>query len=148
MEQLLKDIVTRLTTQLPYLNWVGVVDDELLPPTTVEPPMVGVKDGGLLSPSTPGQKDREQLTIFVMAYQSLNLGEPGSAVVGSASQLGDAGKGLLAIQEDLQTALNDELFSHRFTFAHREALDPSRIITVESRLLSMLRARFLYRRIA
>lgn len=147
MEQLLKDTVARLTTELPYLNWVGVLDDELLPPATVEPPFVGLRDGGVLSPSAPDRKDREQLTVLVVAYQALNLGEPGAAVIGSEAQLGAAGKGLLAIQDDVRTALNDYLFNFRFAFAHREALDASQVIASDHRLLSLLRARYLYRRI-
>lgn len=147
MEQLLRDIITRLQSSLPYLHWIGALDDELLPPATVMPPFVGVKDGGLLSPSLPGQKDKETLTVIMIAYQSLNLGETGAAVLGSEAQLGDAGKGLLAIHADIRSMLNDYLFDNRFYFAHREDLQASRVIGNDQRLLSMQRALYQYRRL-
>lgn len=148
MEQLLRDIITRLQSSLPYLHWIGALDDELLPPATVMPPFIGVKDGGLLSPSLPNQKDKETLTVLVIAYQSLNLGETGAAVLGSEAQLGDAGKGLLAVHADVRATLNDHLFDNRFYFAHREDLQASRVIGNDQRLLSMQRAIYQYRRIS
>lgn len=147
MEQLLRDIITRLQTSLPYVHWVGALDDIFLPPETVSPPFVGVKDAGLLAASFPGKKDDERLTLAVIVYQSVNTGEPGAAVLGSEENLGEAGKGLLAIHEDIRTLLNDYLFDNRFSFAHRERLDASRVIANDQRLLSYQQAAYLYRRI-
>lgn len=148
MEQLIRDIITRLQSSLPYLHWIGALDDELLPPATVMPPFVGIKDGGLISPSLPGQKDKETLTVIVIAYHSINIGDPGAAVLGSEAQLGEAGKGLLAIHADIRSMLNDHLFSNRFYFGHREDLQASRVIGNDQRLLSMQRAIYQYRRIS
>lgn len=146
MEQLLRDIVARLTTELGYLNWVGVVDDELLPPPGVAPPFVGVKDNGLRATALPGQLDDERLSVVVIAYQALQIGEPGAAILGSTGNLGEAGKGLLAIADDIKAALNDYCFAG-FQKAYRDALLPSQVIEREGDLLSRQGNVFTYWRI-
>jgi hypothetical protein len=146
MKQLLDNVVARIRDQLSYLRWVGVLDDPRLPPKAVEPPFVGVKDNGVIAVSLPGRKDDETLSVIVVAYQALYLEEHGAAVMGSPGQLGETGKGLLEIADDIKVALNDNLFTS-FSFAHRDRLEPSQTIDNEVRLLSMQRSIFSYRRV-
>lgn len=146
MEALLDAIVTAIRAALPYLTWVGVLDDELLPPDGPQPPFVGIKDGGLTARSLPGKKDDETMSIFIIVYQSLVDQEHGASVLGRTDQLGDQGKGLLAIHADLKTLLNDNLLGQAtINFAHRDSMEASRRMTNEAgRLIQLQRALYIY----
>lgn len=146
MKALLENIVARLTTQLPYLTWVGVLDDPLLPPEEPEPPFVGVKDHGMVSTALPGKKNDERLAVVVVAYQGLDLDHVGASIIGNTDQLGEEGKGLLDIADDVRAALTDVVFSE-FLKAYRDRMEPTQAIGNGQRTLSMQKNFFTYWRI-
>jgi hypothetical protein len=147
MQLLLQNIVTRIATNLTYLTWVGVLDNELLPPQSPSPPFVGLKDGGLSATARPGKTDLEELRINVVIYQSVMHEAPGASIMGEPS-LGDAGRGVLQIGEAIKGLLNDDLFSNTFYFAHRDRVEPSNtIIDEEGRYLQYQRHLYVYRRV-
>jgi len=148
MKALLEALVTAIAGELDYLSWVGVLDDELLPPEEPAPPFVGLKDGGIIPQSLPSKKDVETLTVHVLVYQSLLDAEPGASILGATGQLGDPGKGLLTIHDELKTFLNDNFLSQaNIHWAHRDRLDASRTLANdEGRLIQLQRAIYTYRR--
>jgi hypothetical protein len=148
MKALLDAMVTAIAGELDYLSWVGVLDDELLPPEEPAPPFVGLKDGGIVLQSLPGKKDLEVLTVYVIAYQSVLGAAPGASILGATEQLGDPGKGLLTIHDELKTFLNDNFLSlSNIHWAHRDRLDASRTLANEDgRLIQLQRATYTYRR--
>jgi hypothetical protein len=146
MRALLELIEARVRAALPYLSWVGVLDNELLPPPEPPPPFVGIRDGGLIPQSRPGLKDIETLSVLVIPYQRLLDGEPGASVMGSPT-LGDAGTGLLDLSEAIKDALTDYLFDRRVHWAHRDRMDATQTLqTQDGALLQMQRNLFTYRR--
>lgn len=147
MRELLKSLVVTIRGGLPYLSWVGVLDDELLPPEEPAPPFAGVRDGGIVATSLPGGHDIEVLTVHVVAYQALFLDEPGAAIIGNAELLGAAGKGLLEISADLKALLTDNFLGQaKVHFAWRSQVERTEVLRTTNRLLSMQRNMFLYRR--
>ena len=146
MKLLLNAMTTQIQTQLAYLSWVGVLDSEFLPPEEPQTPFVGLRDGGLVAESTPNKMDFEDLTVVVIAYQSVLASAPGASVLGEAS-LGDAGIGLLDLSAALKTALNDNFLSLNFFLAHRFRVDRSETLESDAgRFLQFQRNYFRYRR--
>ena len=149
MEALLTAIVADLETNLTYLEWVGVIEHEGLIPASPQFPMIGVIEGGYAAQSLPGKKDLETLNVGVVAYQQIILTEPGAAIMGSTAQLGDAGKGLLAIGADIKARLNDNVLAvAKIHYAHLERAQPSRpIADPNGEVIAMYkRFDFIYRR--
>lgn len=145
-------IAIQNASALSYLQWVGVLDSELAPPlTTPQFPFVGIVDNGIIAESMPGRKDKEILTVKVVAYQSLLSPEPGEHLLGNASLPNAQGTGLLKIAQDLKVLLNDNFLGFSdIVWAHRDRLDPSELLLDEpaSRFVMMLKSSYTYRRIA
>lgn len=150
MRALMDNMITTLrdAPTLGYLQWVGVLDDELLPPQTPAPPFVGLKDAGLTAISAPGKTDREELRVNVVIYQSVLADFPGHSMMGEPS-LGDAGRGLFDIGEDIKVLLNDTLFNNGFYYAHRDRIEPSTTIVGPENglILQFQRHVYIYRRL-
>ena len=151
MKTLIAQIIADLDVNLSYLQWVRAIDNELLPPDGVAFPGVGVKDGDIDYESHPGTRDKETLTITVVAYQSLLDGSPGAAIMGSAAEQGDAFKGLIEIAEEIRTRLNDNLFTAAFGekiyWAHVDQVAASETLSGdEGTFLQMKRLTVTYRR--
>lgn len=148
MEMLLHALVSTIQAGLPYLSWVGVLDSELLPPEEPPPPFVGLRDGGIVPASLPGQSYIEVLTVHVIPYQSVNIAFPGGAVLGSQQQLGTQGMGLLAISNELQVLLSDNYMGLPLTQALWTRTDATQAITsADGRILSYQSNHFVYRRL-
>lgn len=127
MQKLLLAIASTLQTSLPYLQWVGVVENFDDPPGHLKQfPVVGLRDGGIVSQAQPAQKDDDTLTVQIAVYQQLYDDDPGAALMGRETQLGDRGKGLLDIHEDIRTLLNNNLLAQPGVYrAHRDQLRAS-----------------------
>jgi hypothetical protein len=123
MEELLAALVAKIKTGLPYLFDVQVIDDESLPPDVASYPCVGLMDGGTVHQSMPGKKDKDTLTVRAIAYQEIIDDKPGASIMGNAEQLGDKGKGVLAVAKDLRALLNDEFLGLGFQYAHLDKED-------------------------
>lgn len=134
MRKLLFDIVALIQSNLTYFSWVGVIEDEQLPPKGPPPPFCGIKDGGIIPRPIPDSQDLEQLTVIVIPYQYFS--EPGAATLGSV-ELGDRGKGLIDISDDLNNLLKNEYFNHCFHYARLEQLEPVATI-IEPETLDLL----------
>lgn len=138
---------------LQYLQWVGVLDSELAPsPSEPQFPFVGIVDNGITAESMPGKKDREVLTVKVVAYQSILSSEPGSHILGDVSLPSGHGTGLLQIAHDLKVLLNDNFLGlSDIHWAHRDSLSPSEPLfdepTSQVVLMMMLKSIYTYRRI-
>lgn len=149
MQTLLNAMKTEIEDNLTYLKWVGVVDSENLPPEETGFPFVGLKDGPVPRISQPGKKDIESFTVFVIPYQSITLVEPGGSVMGSETQLGDVGKGLLKIGGELENLLEDNFLNLNVHFAHLDRFDPTDpLVGEDGRLIQMQRYHFMYKRYA
>ncbi len=148
MMNLLTALGPEIKKLLPYLKWADVLDDELLPNFAAGFPQVGLLDGGTEERSLTGKRDIEVLTVFAVVYQQIIADAPGAAVMGRKEQLGDAGKGVLAIAKDLKAALNDNFLNQNFYFAHLERQDASAGISnpEETDLAVMKKLTFAYRR--
>ena len=130
MKDLLDALVAAIPAGLAYLNWCGVIENELLAPEGVAFPFAGLIDDGSVYQSRPGKHDIEVLSVGVVAFQAIALDEPGASIVGSAAQLGDSGKGLLAIAAELRTLLNDNFLTlEKLHFAHCERWRASQSVT-------------------
>ena len=151
MKLLLQVITTAIAAApaLSYLQWVGVLDSEYVPPPE-EPgfPLVGLIDGGILPTSLPGRKDLEALSVRVVAYQSLLDAEPGAHLLGIATLPTNQGKGLLDIAQDLKVLLNDNFLSlTNIHYAHRDRVEPSEmVVDPAGRFILMQKSWFTYRR--
>ena len=146
MRALLLALTERLTVNLPYLSWVGVIADPLLPPQSHAPPFVGLLDGGLSEQSLPNRNDLQTLTVGIVAYQALQIEDSGAAVLGEPS-LGEGGKGLLEIQEDIRALLQDYTVAGAFSFAHRDSLEATQAIANDDNFLTMKQAVYRYQRL-
>lgn len=130
----MKDLLTALTAAIPaglsYLTWCGVIENELLAPEELAFPFVGLIDDGTRFESRPGKHDIEILNVGVVGFQSIALDDPGASIMGSAAQLGDAGKGVIDIAIALRTLLNDNFLDQsKINFAHCERMRPSQSVT-------------------
>jgi hypothetical protein len=148
MKNLMRAIQLRLQEQLPYLQWVGILESEQELPATIALPALGIKDGGLVSQSLPGKKDAETITMFFVAYQQVLDAEVGASIMGSEENLGNAGRGLLDIADDIKAALNDDfLLQHAIHYAHREGIDPSEmLVSPDGDAIQKQRTTYTYRR--
>lgn len=147
MKDLLDIILPALRTALPYAKWVEVLDDVLLPPDGVDYPGVGVVDGETVLESRPGRKDQRTDTVQIVPYQQLAYSSVGAAVMGEAS-LGDEGKSLLTMAEDIRAALNDNLLNNKVLYAHVDAIAASQtIFNEELHFLRYKIVRVTYRRL-
>lgn len=139
---------------LHYLQWVGVLDHEDVPPEEPLFPFVGIVDNGLTDTSQPNKKDLEVFSVKVVAYQSLPTPEPGGHLLGDTSLPNGQGTGLLQITQDLKTLLHDnKLGIPEIYWAHRDRVDPSQLVldpeTPDSRFVMMMqKSIFTYRRFA
>ena len=148
----MKDLLTALAAAIPaglaYLNWCGVIENELLAPEGIAFPFVGLIDDGSLYQSRPGKHDIEALNVGVVAFQAIALDEPGASIVGSAAQLGDSGKGLLAIAAELRDLLNDNFLNQtKIHFAHCDRWRAAQSVTKSGDpWMTFKRLDFTYRR--
>jgi len=149
VKALLDALAAAIAATLPYLSWVGVLDNELLPPEEPAFPLVGLRDGGIVHASQPGRTDLDTLTVHVIPYQSIVLTHPGGAVMGSEAQLGDQGKGLLDISAALRTLLNDNFLGLAgIHYAHCDRQAQTQTLPQPSgALIQLQRLTFTYRRI-
>lgn len=147
MKALLNALTTTITDNLSYLRWIGVIDNEQLPPEEPEMPIIGLRDAGLVSTSQPGKKDLEVLTVWVIPYQSIIDFDPGAAVMGR-TELGDQGTGLFDISAALKALLNDNFLGLPFHFAWRSRVEQSQTLVNQDtgRLIQYQRNVFVYRR--
>lgn len=125
MKDLLLAIKAQIETAIPYFSWVGVIEDETMPPEGPKPPFCAIRDGGLTAQAIPSNKEDERLTVLVVPYVAL-FATPGAAIMGESS-LGDEGKGLIEIGDDLYTALNGKTFGLCIK-GHRDRIDRSRTL--------------------
>lgn len=149
METLLSTLKTTIAAGLIYLRAVEVIEAEEFVPEEPGFPLVGLLDGGLVPISRPNQKDQEQLTVGIVAYQAIALDAPGASIMGSETQLGDQGKGLLKIGAELKTLLNDNFLSLNFYWAHLDRHHPTRPLRGEQyAFIAYKRWDYSYRRLA
>jgi hypothetical protein len=148
MKNLMLAIQSRMQEQLPYLQWVGILESEQELPATIALPALGLKDGGLVSQSLPGKKDIETITMFFVAYQQVLDAEVGASVIGSEGNLGSAGRGLLDIADDIKAALNDDFLTQQsIHYAHRDSVDPSdMLVSPDGDAIQKQRTTYTYRR--
>ena len=136
MQTLLTALQSIISARLTYLTWVGVIDNVLLPPEGPGFPLIGLKDGDQINESIPSQKDRQILTIEIVAYQELFDVEPGASIMGLTGSLGDASKGVLAMGADVRNvltlaALQMQLNSLQFHWLHCDRIFASQTLFQE-----------------
>lgn len=147
MEDLLKALKTEIAANLSYLGAVEILDGEEFVPGEAIFPLIGLLDGGTVHQSMPGKKDLDVLSVKIVPYQAVFLDTPGASIIGSETQLGAAGKGVLKIAQDLQTLLNDNFLSvAKIHYAHLDREDASENLARESDFITMKRLHFTYRR--
>ena len=123
MKDLIEVLIAQIKTKLPYLHWVEPIESILVPDGF--PNLgVGVKDGESVFASQPGRKDIRVDTVTLYCFQSLVYDKPGVTIIGEQS-IGDDGKGLLQIAEDLRTALNDNKLADKVLYAHVDSIGES-----------------------
>lgn len=147
MDAIFAGIKDAVTDTLGYINWVDVIDGELFFPAGPALPIIGLVDGGESYQSMPGKKDIIVSSVGVVAYQHLVLDETGRAIVGAEGQIGPAGKGLIAIGQDLRALLNDNFLSNpKIHFAHMDAARPAVALDDGERFVVYKRFDVTYRR--
>ena len=131
MDVLLNAIKTDLAANLPYLQGVNIIDDELLPPEEIGYPQIGIKDDSEENSAAQFQRDTEVLRVRVTIYQSVLLKEPGASIMGEPS-LGDRGKGVLQIAKDVKARLHkNKLGLAGYYGARYRSAEPSQTIFSE-----------------
>lgn len=146
MKELLQAIQTQLRgdSNLSYIQDadIFITPDENIIPVTANFPAIGLKDGPITRIVEEAENWEPHYTVFVIIYQLLTTGD--TSIVGQANPLI---KGVLDIQEDIHTSLNDNKLSITdMELAYAGDENESETIGHEELVLQKKRLSYLYQK--